>query len=153
MTAIAKLIATLNDLLRMVPASFALLLLRIGVSVPFWNSGTLKWESFPTQVNESAILLFTEEFKLHVFGEQIPFPYPALTAHLVALAEVTLPALLVIGLLSRLSAFGLLIMTLVIQLTVPSGWAVHLTWAAMALTVVSYGGGRFALDQALRFDR
>lgn len=107
----------------------------------------------PTQVNETALLLFTEEFKLHLFGAQIPYPYPAVTAHLAALAEAVLPALLVVGLLARFNALGLLVMTLVIQLTVPSGWAVHLTWAAMALALVTYGGGKLSLDHALGLDR
>jgi putative oxidoreductase len=38
----------------------------------------------------------------------------------------------------------------VIQLTVPEGWAnFHLPWAAMALTLAVYGGGRLALDRLI----
>lgn len=39
-------------------------------------------------------------------------------------------------------------MTAVIQITVPEGWAnFHLPWAAMALALVVFGGGRLSLDQ------
>jgi putative oxidoreductase len=153
MNALAEAIGNLNRLLQLFPASLTQLVLRVGVSLPFWNSGVLKWESFPTQINETAVLLFSDEFKLHLFGAEIPFPLPAITAHLVALAEVTLPALLVAGLLSRFAAVGLLLMTVVIQLTVPSGWAIHLTWAAMALAIVSYGGGQLSLDRVFGIER
>jgi putative oxidoreductase len=37
-------------------------------------------------------------------------------------------------------------MTIVIQLTVPDGWPIHITWAAMALAVIAYGGGQISLD-------
>ena len=153
MSTLVSLVRSMNAMLQLVPSSIALLGLRVAVSIPFWNSGVLKWESFPVQVNDTAVTLFAEEFKLHILGNEIPFPFPAVTAHLVALAEVTLPVLLIAGLLSRLSAFALVLMTIVIQLTVPSGWAIHLTWAAMALAVVSYGGGKISLDNVFGFDR
>ena len=42
-------------------------------------------------------------------------------------------------------------MTAIIQITVPEGWAnFHLPWAAMALTLVVFGGGRIGLDGLLR---
>ena len=66
-----------------------------------------------------------------------------------ASAEIVLPILLVLGLGTRLAAFGLLLMTLVVQLTVPEGWPVHLTWAAMALGIMAWGPGRLALDQLI----
>ena len=40
--------------------------------------------------------------------------------------------------------------TAIIQLTVPDGWAnFHLPWAAMALTILTYGRGRISLDHAV----
>ena len=74
--------------------------------------------------------------------------------HQVILAELVLPVLLVLGLFTRYAALGLLVMTAVIQLTVPDGWAnFHLPWAAMALTLVVYGGGRIALDALVKLRR
>jgi len=37
-------------------------------------------------------------------------------------------------------------MTLVVELTVPDGWPVHITWAAMALGIMAWGPGRLSLD-------
>ncbi len=65
-------------------------------------------------------------------------------------AEVLLPILLALGLFGRLAAFGLLIMTIVIQLTIPNGWPIHLTWAAMALGILVLGSGRLSLDNIMR---
>ncbi|TWA43907.1 hypothetical protein FB008_1453 [Sinorhizobium medicae] len=48
------------------------------------------------------------------------------------------------GLLAGRSA-----MTIVIQFTVPDGWPIHLTWAAMALGVIAGGAGRLSLDHWL----
>jgi len=61
-----------------------------------------------------------------------------------------LPILLVLGLGTRLAAFGLLIMTALIQLTIPTGWRIHATWAAMAAGVVLLGPGKASLDGMLR---
>ena len=80
----------------------------------------------------------------------LPFPAPLLAATLAGMAEIVLPILLVLGLGTRLAALGLLAMTAVIQLTVPEGWAnFHLPWAAMALTLVVYGGGAASLDRLI----
>jgi putative oxidoreductase len=77
-----------------------------------------------------------------------------LTAALAGAAEIVLPLLLVLGLGTRYAALGVLIMTAVIQLTIPEGWAnFHLPWAAMALALVAYGGGAVSLDHLIRARR
>ena len=128
------------------PVSLTQLALRLGLAVPFWRSGISKWDGF-LQLNDVAILLFTSEFKLHLPGGPYPFPAPAVAAFAAASAEILFPILLVLGLATRLAALGLLAMTIVIQLTVPDGWPIHLTWAAMALGVITWGPGRLALDR------
>ena len=79
----------------------ALLALRIALAVPFWRSGLTKWDGF-LQLSDSARLLFTEEFRLHIFGREIPYPMPGVFAHLSGMAEICLPILLVLGLGTRL---------------------------------------------------
>lgn len=124
----------------------ALLALRLALAVPFWRSGLTKWDGF-LQLSDSARYLFAEEFRLHVFGREIPYPLPALFAHLAGIAEICLPVLLVLGFGTRYAAAGILAMTAIIQLTEPDGWAnFHLPWAAMALTLLACGPGRAALD-------
>lgn len=128
--------------------SLTQLALRLALAVPFWRSGVLKWDSF-LQLNDTAILLFSTEFKLHLPGGPYSFPAPAVTAFAAGSAEILLPILLVLGLATRLAALGLLVMTIVVQLTVPSGWPLHLTWAAMALGIMAWGPGRISLDHLI----
>lgn len=132
----------------MAPRPLVQLALRIALAVPFWRSGMLKWDGF-LQIGDTAITLFTDEFMLHLPGGPYAFPAPALMAFLSGIAEVGLSCLLVLGLATRFAAFGLLAMTAVIQLTVPGGWPVHLTWAAMALAIMSAGPGPLSLDHWL----
>src|SRR5260221_14659403 len=101
--------------------SLTQLVMRIGLATPFWRSGINKWDGF-LQLNDTAVLLFSAEFKLHLPGGPYSFPAPEATAFLVACAEILFPVHLVLGLATRLPACGLLVMTLVVELTVPDGW-------------------------------
>lgn len=122
---------------------------RSALAIPFLRSGLTKWSGW-FSVSPVADALFESIFKLHLFGHQYGFPMPVVLAHLDAVAEIALPMLLIVGLATRFSALGLLIMTGVIQLTVPSGWAnFHLQWAALALTLVALGGGPLSIDYAI----
>ncbi|WP_413189131.1 DoxX family protein [Paraburkholderia sacchari] len=127
---------------------FVQLLLRIALAVPFWRSGVLKWHGF-LQLNDTAIDLFTDEFRLHLPGGPYPFPAPAVFAFLSACGEIAFPVLLVLGIGTRFAALGLLLMTCLIELTVPDGWPVHITWAAMALGIAAWGPGLISIDYLL----
>ena len=130
--------------------SLAQLILRLGLAVPFWRSGVNKWDGF-LQLNDVAILLFSSEFQLHLPGGPYHFPAPAVMAFAAGSAEILLPILLVLGLATRFAALGLLLMTLVVQLTVPDGWPLHVTWAAMALGIMAWGPGRISLDHLIKW--
>ena len=39
--------------------------------------------------------------------------------------------------------------TVIVELTVPDGWPIHITWAAMALGIMAYGPGRISLDHLI----
>lgn len=123
--------------------------LRIALAVPFFKSGLTKWDGFPS-LSPAAAYLFEDEFKLHIFGEAYDFPMPIAVAYLDGIAEIVLPVLLVVGLATRFSALGLLVMTGVIQLVVPEGWAnFHLPWAGLALAIIALGPGALSLDHLL----
>ena len=128
--------------------SLAQLLLRLAIAVPFWKSGMLKWAGF-LRLNDTAIDLFTDEFKLHLPGGPYAFPAPAAMAFLSGMGEVGFPVLLVLGLGTRFAATGLLFMTCIVELTVPEGWPIHITWAAMALAIMAWGPGPLSTDHAL----
>ena len=123
--------------------------LRIALAAPFFKSGLTKWDGF-LSLSPAATFLFEDEFKLHIFGEAYDFPLPTAFAYLDGIAEIVLPVLLFIGLATRFSALGLLVMTGVIQLVVPEGWAnFHLPWAGLALAIIALGPGALSLDRLL----
>jgi putative oxidoreductase len=123
--------------------------LRVALAVPFFKSGLTKWDGF-LSLSPAATFLFKDEFKLHIFGEAYDFPLPTAFAYLDSIAEIVLPVLLVIGLATRFSALALLVMTGVIQLVVPEGWAnFHLPWAGLALAIIALGPGALSLDHLL----
>ena len=122
---------------------------RIALALPFFRSGLTRWDGF-LSVSAGTQYLFEEQFKLHIFGQLYGFPAPDTLALLVGLAEITLPVLLLIGFATRFSALGLLVMTGVIQLVFPDGWAnFHLYWAALALAIMALGPGPLSLDHLI----
>ena len=129
--------------------SLTQLVLRLALAVPFWKSGILKWTGF-LQLSDTAVTLFTDEFMLHLPGGPYHYPAPAVMAFLSGCGEIMFPILLVLGLATRFAALGLLLMTFIVELTVPDGWPVHITWAAMALGIMAWGPGRFSIDHWLR---
>lgn len=123
--------------------------LRIALAIPFFRSGLTRRDGF-LSLSPSTIYMFEEMFKLHLFGGVYGFPAPLLVAHVTATAEIVLPILLVLGLATRFIALGLLVMTGVIQLVFPEGWATfHLPWASMAITIIAIGPGWLSIDHLL----
>jgi len=118
------------------------LVARIAIAAIFLQSGRTKVEGLLT-VTPSAIELFRSEYRLPV----VP---PEVAAHLAAWSEHAFPALLVLGLFSRLSALALLVMTAVIQVFVyPDAWPTHLSWAGLMLVVIARGAGPLSLDRVM----
>lgn len=123
--------------------------MRLALAVPFWKSGILKWNGF-LQLSDTAVALFTDEFMLHLPGGPYHYPFPTVMAFLSGCGEIGFPILLVLGLGTRFAALGLLFMTFVVELTVPDGWPIHITWAAMALGIIAWGPGLFSIDGWLK---
>jgi putative oxidoreductase len=129
--------------------SLVQLVMRVALAVPFWRSGILKWNGF-LKLSDTAVTLFTDEFMLHLPGGPYHFPAPAVTAFLSGSGEIVFPVLLVLGFATRFAALGLLFMTAIVELTVPDGWPIHITWAAMALGIMAWGPGRISVDHLVR---
>ncbi|MGH6839319.1 MAG: DoxX family protein [Methylocella sp.] len=131
----------IRSLLDKIPNSLISLAARIFPAAVFWRSGQTKVEGF--HVTDSAIALFRDEYKL-------PWIDPALAANIAAFSEHFFPALLVIGLASRLSALALLGMTAVIEIFVyPDAWPEQGVWATCFLVVIARGSGVFSLDHLI----
>ena len=123
--------------------SVLLMIQRLGIAAVFFQSGRTKVEGLFT-IPDTTVELFRSEYAL-------PLLPPELAAYLAAGAEHLFPLLLVLGLFTRLSAAGLLAMTLVIQVFVyPDAWPTHLSWVGLILPLIALGGGRLSLDRLLR---
>jgi putative oxidoreductase len=154
------------DLFRMIarwldafPYSLIALFLRVVAAHPFFVSGQTKVEGptfgttisgvdlhikLPTSVRDAIVSLFQDEYKL-------PHMSPEHAAYLSAIAENLFPVLLLLGLATRLSAFALLVMTMIIQFLVypDAWWTAHAYWAAILLVLVARGPGALSLDHLL----
>jgi putative oxidoreductase len=131
------------------------LLARVSIAGVFWRSGQTKVEGFAIdlvegrfelgwpRLAEQTVDLFRDEYRL-------PLLAPELAAVLATWAEHLLPLALLLGLATRLSAFGLLGMTAAIQLLVyPAAWPTHGVWAAVLLMLVLRGPGAWSLDRGV----
>ncbi len=133
------------------PQSLTMLVLRVTLALPFWRAGGTDWDGLFTL--SFGVKARFADLTLHILGKEYPLPNPDLMALGASVAEVILPVLLITGLATRYAALGLFIMTGVIQLTFPEGWReYHLPWAAMAMAILTFGGGKLALDHVLGLD-
>ncbi|NBE07678.1 DoxX family protein [Paragemmobacter ruber] len=138
-------ILKLNTILGRVPWDAAALALRFFPAAVFFASGQTKVDGW--RIADSTWFLFEQEYAL-------PLIPPHMAAIAATVAEHVLPALLVLGLCTRLSALGLLGMTAVIQIFVyPGAWQTHGIWAACFLALICAGPGRVSLDRVLGLDR
>lgn len=136
-----RAIAGAIGLANRIPHDLIALVARLSIAGVFFQSGQTKLDGW--KVSDSALYLFENEFRL-------PLLSPSIAAHMATIAEHLFPALLVVGLASRLSAAALLMMTLVIQVFVyPGAWPTHGTWAACLLLILARGPGRASLDHWL----
>lgn len=150
-----RFVARLNALFERIPESLIALLARFSIAAVFWKSGQTKIEGFAIdlvsgsfalgapRLSSSAVDLFRDEYRL-------PLLAPEVAAVMAAAAEHLLPVLVLLGLGTRLAAFGLLVMTAVIQFLVyPGAYPTHGVWAAVLLWLMVRGSGAVSLDHLL----
>jgi len=136
----AALLRAPNDL---IPEWLIALVCRLGIAAVFFLSARTKVEGL--------ITLKPETFTLFTYEYNVPLLPPEVAAYLATYAEHVFSILLVLGLLTRISAAGLIGITLVIQLFVyPDAWPTHLTWAGPLLYLLGRGGGALSVDRALK---
>ena len=122
---------------------------RVALTPPAPVSQYLPFEwSFvvPTGVKAETFAMFANQFSA------VPVP-PTIGAYLVSFAQFLLPVLLVLGLATRFSAFGLLVITVMIQLFVyPDAlWTTHIYWIVILTALMSAGPGTLSLDHLIRW--
>ncbi len=111
---------------KIVGATFA------GQHFAFWN------------IKKTAFLLFDFEYN-------VPLIPSSMATYIVTFAEFFFSLFILFGLFTRLSAFSLLIMTLIIQVYVHPQlwWSVHVFWIVIFMYIMKYGGGTVSLDNLL----
>jgi len=142
-------------LCRRIPHSLVAFIGRFSIAAVFWKSGQTKVEGFVIdlidgqfnlgwpRLSDSALALFKEEYRL-------PLISPEIAAPMAAFAEHALPLLILLGLGTRFSALGLLVMTLVIQVFVyPGAYPTHGVWATVLLYLIARGPGVISVDHLL----
>ena len=126
-------------------------LVRLGVFFVFWNSvqtkisgSSILGQKFKFwQVTDSTFMLFEYEYA-------VPLIPPNVAAYLATFCEFFLSIGVLLGLLTRMSAAGLLTITLVIQIFVyPNHWPEHLLWTSLLLYLIKYGPGSISVDALL----
>jgi len=134
----AKLLKGIGFLER-IPYSLLAIPLRLAVATIFWNSAMVKLDDW-----SATLALFTDEYRVPVLA-------PLAAANLALGIELSMPVLLVLGLLTRFAALVLLGMTTFIEIFVyPLAWPTHLQWAAMLLVLLCRGAGAASLDHLIR---
>lgn len=118
------------------------LAIRLYMANIFFKSGWLKFQNYMNGDWDSTIFLFTE---VH----PVPYFTPETAAILGTAGELGLSTLLALGLFGRFGAFGLLVMTGVIQTVMPTP-QVHIIWAIMLATIFARGAGALSVDGFLK---
>lgn len=115
--------------------------LRLMLADVFWRAGWLKIQSW-----DSTLMLFEHEYAVPVLPHEM-------AAWLGTGGELVLPALLLIGLLSRFSAAGLFVLNAVAAISYPdmsdAGLKDHVLWGWWCVVLACTGAGRLSMDHWL----
>lgn len=135
-----------------IPNTLLAFVARFSIAAVFWKSGETKIQGFAVDIvnreftlgwphlSDSVVDLFRDEY-------QLPLVPPEIAATMAAFAEHFFPILILLGIATRLSALGLLGMTMTIQLFVyPDAYPTHGTWAAVLLYLMVHGPGKLSID-------
>lgn len=118
--------------------SVFLLALRLWLAKVFFMSGLTKIKSWDT-----TLMLFEYEYTVPI----IPFN---IAAYMATAAELIIPVLLVVGLLTRLNLVALFILNYVAMISYPdisiAGEKDHIMWGIAIVTIFLFGPGKAALD-------
>ncbi len=116
-----------------------------GPDVPLSLGGFAYSIILPARVRPETLELFAAKFAA------VPLS-SGFIAHGFAYAAFLLPLCLVVGFATRVAAFVLLAMTVVLQLYVDPGalWTLHAYWFSLLLVLTTSGGGAASLDRLIQ---
>ena len=158
---IARVVVRLNTLIAGVPYAVIAIGLRLLMARQFFPDGQSKIEgpvvsfnwlrldfsmTLPFEIGDAAMQTMQSQYA--------NLPMSATTAaYIFTYAEFVLPICLVIGFATRFAAFGLLLMTLLLQLYVAPHlwWSTHVYWTAILMVLMTLGPGTISLDALIRY--
>jgi putative oxidoreductase len=146
MTSLVQHARRFRDLANRIPHSVIALLARASIAAIFWRAAFTKLANF-----DLSIALFQDEYL-----RNLPFLPAAPMAYLATAIELSMPALILAGLLTRLATLPLIGMAAFIQIFVyPTSWPDHLIWITLLGLLLARGPGVVSLDALLarQFDR
>lgn len=146
MTTLVHAARRFRDLANRIPHSAVALLARAAIATIFWRAANSKIGNF-----DLTIALFQDEYL-----RNLPFLPAAPMAYLATAVEFAMPALILVGLATRLATLPLIGMALFIQLFVyPTSWPDHLIWITLLGLLLARGPGAISADALLarQFDR
>lgn len=120
-------------------SSFVGVLLRCVLAYPFFISGLTKWTYFQNNQLDTLYFLF-EDYNVPLLSVEV-------AATLATFGELFLPILLVLGLLTPLSALGILGMTALIYNADANPDTIY--WAAISIYLLINGAGKISIDYLL----
>lgn len=121
-----------------------LLFLRVWIAKIFYLSGRTKAGDGFLELNSFTPMLFEEEYS-------VPLLDPELAAQLALYGETFLPLMLIFGALTRFGAAGLIVMTLVIQVSYGAhSWVESVTWLGALIPILLMGPGRVSIDGLIK---
>ena len=141
----------ITRIFKKLPADIVAIAARLAIASVFWRSAQTKisgwdfldqsWQFY--NLSQSTMVLFEYEYNLPLINYKI-------AAYLATFNEFFLSIAILIGFMTRLTAFGFLAMTTVIQIFVyPDAWPTHILWVAILLYLIKNGAGQFSLDYLL----
>src|SRR5262245_18899725 len=137
---IIQTVRRFRDFAGLIPHSVIALLARAAIATIFWRAASTKLANF-----DLTISLFQDEYL-----KNLPFLPAAPMAYLATATELTMPALILVGLATRLATLPLICMTLFIQTFVyPMSWPDHLVWLTLLGLLLARGPGALSLDALL----
>lgn len=120
--------------------------LRFYVAYVFFKSGLGKVDD-KFLVTDTTKDLFAENF-------QVPFLPSDVAAYLASYAELILPIMLVLGILTRPAAFALFILNAVASYSLivadwssPAAQLYHVLWGVMLAVIFTYGSSKISIDR------
>ncbi len=142
MTTLITLYSRFFEGLEKFATPLVLLFVRIWAAKAFLQSGLVKIQSW-----DSTLYLFEEEY-------QVPLLPWEMAAYLGTAAELILPPLLIIGLMSRGVASALFVFNIMAVISYPvlwdQGFYDHQLWGLMFLMTAIFGPGALSVDHLLK---